>query len=284
MATYTSDPVSVTDGSTTEIIIPSNVAVTSLSARWKGVSTTSQQSASTTRTASGYSSAAVSIGSGEWMISGTASCWVSDPDSPGGTWYWNSAPQGTIYPGQTISRSYSMGTNPTAGNYMGCSVPAYYGINISVNVGYYYTVENKTNDPWFYVGSDQENYAWYDGLINNGQWCDYIAYSAPSVFVPGSTHTVHHEIEGSGSAYFQYVYDYGWNHPTLIKTMKVQVGSTIYTLPLVDPADPALEYNFMRAQLGSTVYCVDVVDTDDSEASPVRVQKGSTVYALRKVV
>jgi hypothetical protein len=153
--------------------------------------------------------------------------------------------------------------------------------------------EYKTTNPGVGVNGYSDVYA---APLNNGQWTSWRSLNAASL-VPGEEATFglscndYYDDWGEGGIYsasgrggFAFKYVYEWARPTQLKTMKVQQGTSIITLPLVSPTDAALEYNFLRVQLGSTVYCVDVVATSDSEASPVRFQKGSSIYAIRKVV
>lgn len=267
MTTVTTDWIYMETGDTTTITLPANTTCTVLKGNWTGIDTGESTSGGgplsggTTITfpnPGAYTSYTGSYTCYGYYENGQWSCNQNHGMSGPGTGYncltgWSLDPPIESY---GMSGSYSWSNN---------------------------TVLHTTN-PWFYIGNDPSDYAGYGGALADGVTTGWCNHSDPSKLVPG-TNTIHHGMEaGSHKAYVKISYTYNYNRPTLLKVAKCQVGSTVVPLRLVSTSDPALVVKCIRCNLGGTVYAVDAVNTNDSEASKVRFQRGTSIYSLRKEV
>lgn len=282
MPSYTSTEATINHGDSKSYSVPEGITITKIYGKFKGITVS---------------------GGGEKTDSGNVSGGASltFPDPAGGLPYisYSGTFTDAIYgPGYYVlcGKTYYLGDGEMASMQRSASKPgvktsSFTNTNCGHSMWGSYTckwtdyAELKTREPWFYIDSTSE-YSWYGGTLNDGQWGNGTEYNGAltDLKVGGSTTLHFAAYEEEMKFGFKLYYEYEYNRPTQLKTMKAQKGSTIFTLPLVSVTDPALEFDFVRAQVGSTVYCVDVVGKDDSEASPTRFQKGSTIYAIRKVV
>jgi hypothetical protein len=279
---YTSSEAIINHGDSKSYTVPDDITITKIYGKFKGITVTSGGTGSDNGDVSGGSSLTFPDPSGGIAYTSYSGTYNDVIWGPGyyywfGEYYELGAEQSAQFTGLTASGPCTKNTMFTSTN---CS-HSMYG---SYSCEWSNYTETKTREPWFYIDSTSE-YSWYGGTLNNGQWGTGTTYNgALSDLKVGKSTTLHFAAYESTMKFgFKLYYEYEYNSPTQLKTMKIQKGATIYTLPLVSTTDPALEYDFLRTQVGSTVYCVDVVSTTDAAASPVRVQKGTSIYAVRKV-
>ena len=278
---YTSSEAIINHGGSISYTVPDDITITKIYGKFKGITVTSGGTGSDNGNVSGGSSLTFPDPSGGIAYTSYSGTYNDVIWGPGyyyacGVYYELGVNESAQFTGLTVSGPCTKKTLFTSTN---CS-HSMYG---SYSCEWSNYTETKTREPRFYIDSTSE-YSWYGGTLNDGQWGTGTPYNgALSDLKVGGSTTLHFAAYESTMKFgFKLYYEYEYNSPTQLKTMKIQKGATIYTLPLVSTTDPALEYDFLRTQVGSTVYCVDVVSTTDAAASPVRVQKGSTVYAIRK--
>ena len=283
MPSYTSTEATINHGDSKSYSVPEGITITKIYGKFKGITVSGGGEKTDSGNVSGGASLTFPDPSGGIAYTSYSGTYNDVIWGPGyyywcGNYYELGANESAQFTGLTASGPCTKKTKFTDTN---CS-HSMWGSYTCKWTDY---AELKTREPWFHIDSTSE-YSWYGGTLNDGQWGNGTEYNGAltDLKVGGSTTLHFAAYEEEMKFGFKLYYEYEYNRPTQLKTMKAQMGSTIFTLPLVSVTDPALEFDFVRAQVGSTVYCVDVVGKDDSEASPTRFQKGSTIYAIRKVV
>ena len=286
--TYTSSEYSISNGSTTAHTTLSDITMGDVFVRWKGVdqSGTGWKTVSDTIWVYAEGSGGASVGIPNPTGATSAGYYVTALNQSGvnGDMYINGSYVGFI---QSYGHGYlavgaAPGTTASASAYVnGGSGAAYVWIEAWCNYTYQQQVTTtlKTDSPS--VTSNGYT-ASHSGPINNGYWTSWIA--APTGFIVEGANTISHTVAGSGSAKFQFKYDYIRNVPTATGYLKFRGKGQTYSVRIANPTDPSLDYTCVRIY-DDAIRCLDVVATTDPEASPLRIytSKHGTL-AFRKVV
>lgn len=304
--TYTSSEYSISNGSTTAHTTLSDITMGVVFVRWKGVSWKSSP-ISATRTAYGteqtcsscssiYSSACVhpTLNPAETFVSLT--CKVNVHNTSGAVWYClqcnrcNAAKRvidfggalRNIDAGDTKYETFWLTSSDCGTTNYGEAViesSSSVGCSMESTLRYVYQEETKTGATSCTCNAQTASNA---GPISNGYWTSWIA--APTGFIVEGANTISHTVAGSGSAKFQFKYDYIRNVPTATGYLKFRGKGQTYSVRIADPADSSLDYTCVRIY-DDAIRCLDVVATTDPEASPLRIytSKHGTL-AFRKVV
>lgn len=298
--TYTSSEISVSNGANTYYTVPSDRTYTAGTAKchWKGVSGVSGTLSEVYNynAGTGQGSAAAAFPSvpagGTFYRLKSVHNWTGNytlnPDPPynsdpyvftAGNPWWNDGltthDAGTTQRVSTYSYNAAyIGQNASSAqtNYMPSNYCSY-----NVYAYTYYYPESKTTNPKVTInGSDTQ----YTGVLNNGTWSSYQTLNG---FHDTTQVQFTHTIAGSGSAGFQFYYDWTYSAPTVLKYARIHTSSGNVDIGLVSPSDPALEYDCLRMSLGGTTYCVDLVDTDDPAAGPLRIRTARGTKSAREI-
>lgn len=275
--TYTSGLATVNNTSSTSHTTPADITITQAKCRWKGKSTWSTKS--NTRTGGAQSS----VGASPRSVTGSIpSLSAGETFSSGYKQYW-----GDNYSGETTSltlsgvktcssvgnggycyQNVSIGSG-SCGTSFACTVYTGNGGNCRAVAGgsvtYTYQSENKTTNPKVVIGSSSTQHS---AAVNNNVYTSYYTLNGFHV----GTNAMNHTISGSGTAYFEFFYDYEYNRPTPIGKVTVQYGGVGYDLAVCALGDEGLESTKVRVRLpGGVTGAADLVSTSDSERSKVRV-------------
>lgn len=298
--TYSSDL--LTNGCSRSHTTPGGIVITAGTSKckWKGVSVyvPGQEQRQATRTSSNSATGtglwvtcytSISLGSGETFVSAYKRTTMSNLSSVtmynvyiDGSLYCSSvAPSGSCGPKTTNLSVGQLGSQShQVSGESGYTIKSTGYSSLTYNYWYYYQTEYKTQNPKVTI-SQTGKVTQYSGSINNGSWTSLANMTAGSLVV--GLNTMNFNIGGSGKAYYYMQYDYTLARPTPLKTIKVQLGSGLQTLPLVSLTDPALENgSILRVADEGVVYAVDLVATSNSEASTARIATHKGILAWRK--
>jgi len=301
--THTSDEITVDDNDTITYTVPGNRAYTSGTAqcRWKGIDDVATEQSTTSvkneNTASGTTSATATAAFPAVPSGGTfsylrsyhyASCY--DPNN-----FWHPYELKNSWWGTGVQTGYgsftldTWSTSITNSGYIGTNASSFVGggnpgqsmyalVQAHTYYTYYPTVH--TVNPQVTISGSASKYT---GSLADGVWSSYQTLNG---FSGTAENSMNHQIEGSGTAGFQYKYDFTWKRPTAIGYCKVVGGDgSIIECHLADPDDVALDYDCVRIGMpDGTVGCVDLVDTTNIEAGPVRISTPDGIKAWRKTV
>lgn len=155
-------------------------------------------------------------------------------------------------------------------------------VDITARTGYKYY--DQTQDPQVDDTGTSATGA-YSGTLDNDNKTSWISF--PHFANGGSTSSfeVSTTVSGSNQVDIRFRYDYELDAPTPVDYKEVELNGTIYTLPLVDPNDSALENGQLEYYASDQYLAADLVDPSDPDASPYEIYiPGVGVLAWRKDV